>query len=154
STASLDASGNIVVTDNNSGPTTLTVSINDAGTNVGGSSWGNHTLNTTTSGKDGDTVKTGIQIFDSQGSAHNLDIVFQKQANNTWSLTAAVDPTQGAILDNLVSNINFNENGSFSQVTGTGLGDAGITVQFNGFSTPQRINFNFGGANAFDGLTQ
>ncbi|HZZ81527.1 MAG TPA: flagellar hook-basal body complex protein, partial [Gemmataceae bacterium] len=155
STASLDASGNIVVTSNTTGTTGLNLSINDDAGNVsGGTSWGNHNLNLTTTGKDGDTVKTGIQIYDSQGTPHNLNLVFQKQANNVWNLTAAIDPSQGTILDNLVSNIAFNEDGSFRQVTGTGLGNSTISVQFNGFSSPQTISFNFGTTGGFNGLTQ
>jgi len=154
STATLDAGGNLVVTANATGPTNLSISISDVMTNTGGMSWGNHNLNITTLGKDGDTVKTGIQIFDGQGSAHNLNVVFQKQANNVWDLTAEINPLEGTIIDNLVSNINFNEDGSFRQVTGLGLGDATVSVQFNGFSTQQRISFFFGTPSAFDGLTQ
>lgn len=152
--ASLDANGNVVIQANNTGPTNLNLSINDVATNTGGTSWGNHSFNVTTMGKDGDTVKTSIQIFDSQGTAHNLNIVFQKQANNVWNMNVQINPTEGVLSDNLVSNINFNEDGSFRQVTGTGLGDATITVQFNGFSVPQRIGFGFGATNGFDGLTQ
>src|SRR6185436_15705470 len=69
-------------------------------------------------------------------------------------MIADINPAEGVIADNLVSNINFNEDGSFRQVTGIGMGDAGITVQFNGFSTQQDVSFFFGTPNAFDGLTQ
>jgi flagellar hook protein FlgE len=154
SLATLDASGNLIVTADSTGPTTLSVSINDRPTNTGGLAWGNHSLNVTTVGKDGDTVKTGIQIYDSQGTAHNLSITFQKQSNNVWNLVAEINPLEGTIADPLVSNMNFNEDGSFRQVTGLGLGDATITMQFAGFSTPQRISFSFGSAGGFDGLTQ
>ncbi len=154
STASLDAVGNIVVRADATGPNNLNVSFSEVLGNTGGTSWGNHNLNTITVGKDGDTEKTGIQIFDSQGTAHNLNLVFQKQGNNSWSMTAEINPAEGTILDNLVNNINFSEDGSFLQVTGTGLGDDAISVQFNGFATPQTIGFNFGTPNGFDGLTQ
>jgi len=153
-TASLDAVGNLIVQANNTGPTNLNLSINDVAGNTGGLSWGNHNANITSIGKDGDTVKTGIQVFDSQGTAHNLNLVFQKQANNTWDMTGEVNPGEGTLLDPLVSNINFNEDGSFSQVTGTGLGDDAISVQFNGFANAQRISFDFGRSAGFDGLTQ
>lgn len=153
-TASLDAAGNLIVQANATGPTNLSISINDAAGNTGGTSWGNHNFDVTTLGKDGDVVKTGIQIFDAQGTAHNLDLVFQKQANNTWNMTASINPAEGVITDNLVANMIFNEDGSFRQVTGTGLGDDAIAVQFNGFALEQRIGFNFGSPNGFDGLTQ
>lgn len=154
SVATLDSSGNITVAASTTGPSNLNLSFNDAPTNLGGLTWGNHTMNVISLGKDGDVVKTGIVIFDSQGTEHNINLVFQKQGNNLWDLTAEINPNEGIILDNLVSNLNFNEDGSFRQVTGTGLGDASILVQFNGFSSPQRIGFSFGTTNAFDGLTQ
>ncbi|MBI1831967.1 MAG: flagellar hook protein FlgE [Planctomycetes bacterium] len=154
STASLDAAGNIRIVANAVGPSQLNVSINEVPGSTGSTMWGNHNLFATTIGKDGDTVKTGIQIFDKQGASHNLNLIFQKQGNNVWDMTAVINPTEGILVDNLVSTIMFNEDGSFRQVIGTGLGDATISVQFNGFSTPQRIGFGFGTPSAFDGLTQ
>jgi flagellar hook protein FlgE len=154
SLAALDANGRMEVQANSTGPTSLNVSVNDAAGNAGGMSWGSHTMNVTTFGKDGDTVKTGIEVFDGQGTAHNLNIVFQKQANNVWDLSVEINSSEGVIVDPLVSNITFNEDGSFRQLTGTGLGDATISLQFNGFSTPQQVGFYFGASNAFDGLTQ
>lgn len=153
-TASIDAAGILSVRSNATGVNKLTVSVNEIAGNTGGMNWGNHTFAVTTVGKDGDTVKTGIQIFDNQGSGHNLNLVFQKQANNTWSMTAQINPGEGVIIDDLVSSIQFNQDGSFQQATGTGVGDANISVQFNGFSSVTRIGFNFGTNSGFDGLTQ
>ena len=155
STASLDAQGNLVVTANNTGPNNLSLNITD-GTNPSGgaSDWGNHLMNMTATGADGATVNTSIQIYDPQGTAHTLSLTFQKQANNTWSLTGAVDPSEGTMTDNLVSNITFNQNGSIGQITGSGVGNATMSVQFTGFSSPQTLSFNFGTPNGFDGLTQ
>jgi flagellar hook protein FlgE len=155
STASLDTSGKIIITDNLTGPSKLKVSLNDVTGNVGGTRWIDNNLNVTTVGKDGDTTQTGIQVYDAQGSAHNLTIVMQKtSAANTWDLTARIDPKEGTVLDGLVAGITFNEDGSFRQATGTGIGDGTISVQFNGFSQPQKISFGMGSTNAFDGLTQ
>lgn len=154
STASIDASGNLVVTANQTGANNLSVGITDGAADAGGSNWGNHSLDVTATGKAGDTVNTTIQVYDPQGTAHTLNLTFQKQANNTWSLTGQVNPGEGTMPDNLVSNITFNQNGSVGLITGTGLGNATMSVQFNGFATPQTLNFNFGTTNAFDGLTQ
>jgi flagellar hook protein FlgE len=155
STASLDAQGNLVVTANNPGPNGLSVNITD-GTNPSGgaSNWGNHLMNVTTTGADGATVNTSIQIYDPQGTAHTLNLTFQKQADNTWSLTGAINPSEGTMADNLVNSITFNQNGSFGQAAGTGLGNATMSVQFNGFAAPQTISFNFGTPGEFDGMTQ
>ncbi len=144
-----------IVTANNPGPDNLSLSISDGPNADGGSSsWGNHALAVTATGADGTTVNTSIQIFDPQGNAHTLNLVFQKQANNAWNLTGSINPSEGTMTDNLVSNIDFNQNGSFGQVTGTGLGNATMTVQFNGLSAPQQLSFNFGSAAGFNGLTQ
>jgi flagellar hook protein FlgE len=150
STASLDPSGNLVITANNPGPNNLSLSITDGANDIGGSNWSNHLMNVTATGQDGGTVNTSIQVFDPQGTAHTLNLTFQKQANNTWNLTGAVDPSDGTMVNNAVGNINFNQNGSLGQVTGTTT----MSVQFNGFAAPQTLNFNFGTANGSDGLTQ
>ncbi len=154
SIAQIDASGNLVLQNAATGPSNLFLTFSDVLGGTGASSWGNHTMNTMTVGKDGDTVKTGIQIFDSQGTAHNLNVVFQKQSNNIWDLSISINPGEGAVIDGLAAGITFNEDGSFRQATGTGIGDSPVIVQFNGFSQPQSISFDFGTANRFDGLTQ
>ena len=154
STASLDASGNLVVTANNAGANNLNLTISDGAGDTGASNWGNHSLNVSATGQAGATVNTSIQVYDPQGTAHTLNLTFQKQANNTWSLTGAVNPGDGTMVDNLVSNINFNQNGSLGQITGAGLGNATMSVQFTGFAAPQTLSFNFGTTNGFNGLTQ
>jgi flagellar hook protein FlgE len=154
STASLDAAGNVVVKANVNGPSKLAVTISDAAGNTGVTSWNNHGLAVTTTGKNGDTATTGIQFFDSQGNAHTLTLVFQKQANNVWNMTGSVPAADGTLSDNLVSGITFNDDGSFRQVTGSGTGDAAMTVNLPNLATPQTINFTFGSNNGFDGLTQ
>src|SRR5262249_52993783 len=65
-TASLDASGNLVVQANATGPATFNVQISDVAGNVGSTAWGNHSLLTTTTGKNGDTTNTAIQVYDTQ----------------------------------------------------------------------------------------
>jgi flagellar hook protein FlgE len=151
STASLDASGNLVITTNQTGPNNLNLNITDGAGDAGGSNWADHTLAVTAAGANGATVNTSIQIYDPQGTAHTLNLTFQKQANNTWDLTGQVAASDGTMVDNQISNITFNQDGSFSQVNGaTGT----MSVQFNGFAAPQTLSFNFGTANGSDGLTQ
>ncbi len=154
STASLDANGNIVIQANSTGPSFLNVSLTDAGGNTGSTVWGNHSQAITTTGKDGDIVTTGIQFYDTQGTAHYLNIDFQKQANNTWNLHATMNASEGTLLDDHVDGIVFNDDGSFRFVNGTGAGDPFLTAQITGLSSTQTIGFNFGATNGFDGLTQ
>src|SRR5262249_53870841 len=84
STATLNAAGNIALTDNATGPSKTSLAITDQAGNTGGTNWGNSALQLTTAGKNGDTVTTGILVYDTQGTSHNLNLVFTKQGNNTW----------------------------------------------------------------------
>lgn len=155
STASLDAQGNLVLKANNTGPVnSLSLTLTDNSGNAGSTSWNNHGLLVTTTGKDGDTVNSAIQIFDAQGNGHTLSLTLQKVANNTWNLTGTIPAGEGTTVDGRVDGLVFNEDGSFRQTTGTGVGDPAMTFQINGLSVPQTVNFNFGSANGFTGLTQ
>jgi flagellar hook protein FlgE len=153
-TASLDASGNLVVAANKPGPNNLSLSISDGAGDVGSSNWANHAMAVTATGANGTTVNTTIQVFDPQGTAHTLNLVFQKLANNTWNLTGSMAPSDGTLTNNQISNITFNQNGSFSQAGAVGSGSPTMTVQFNGSATPQQLSFNFGASGVFNGLTQ
>jgi flagellar hook protein FlgE len=156
SVASLDASGNLVLKDSTTGPSKSLLGIADgtAATQVGATPWANHALAPTTIGQDGGTINSAIQVFDSQGTGHNLSLVLQKTANDTWSLKATIPGGDGTVIDGTVNGITFNNNGSFQQVTGTGVGDANLILQFNGISTQQPISLNLGAPGGFNGLTQ
>jgi flagellar hook protein FlgE len=153
-TASLDSSGNLIVAANNTGPSKLNLTIADTAGDKGSTNWGNHLMAVTTMGKDGDVVNTSIQVYDAQGTAHTLNLTFQKKASNSWDLTGQISAADGVMTDNLASNITFNQDGSFSQVSGTGVGNPTMAVQFTGFGAPQTISFNFGSPGGFNGLTQ
>ncbi len=154
SNASIDANGNIVVQSASTGVSKLSVNVTDKAGNTGASNWGNHLELVTTAGKAGDTVNTSIQVYDTQGTAHTLNLTFQKQAANNWNLTGQVNASDGTMTDNLVNGIQFNQDGSFGQVTGTGLGNATMAVQFTGIPAAQTLSFNFGAPGGFQGLTQ
>jgi flagellar hook protein FlgE len=151
STASLDASGNLVLKANNNGPaSSLSLSLLDASGNTGATSWNNHNMIVTTTGKNGDTFNSGIEVFDTQGNAHTLTLTFQKEAANTWNMTGAINTSEGTVTSGLVSGITFNDDGSFRGISGNST----MTFQFNGVSKPQTINFSFGSPSGFNGLTQ
>jgi len=149
-TASLDASGNILLTADETGPATLAVSLDD---DMGQVSWETHLFNETTTGSTGSTWDTSITIFDSQGQTHILGLSFEKKAANEWDLTASLPGEDGLLLDRKIEKIRFNEDGSFAHVAGTGEGDIGITLQFAGVGE-MNIEINFGTPGAFEGLTQ
>jgi flagellar hook protein FlgE len=140
STATLDSKGNLVVTANTNGPSKLQLSISDAAGNKGASAWSAHGLQVTATGQNGATVNGAIQVYDTQGTPHNLSLTFQKQGPNTWNLTASIPAADGTMITNTVSGITFNSDGSFRQITGPGT----ISFQINGLAAPQTITFNFG----------
>jgi flagellar hook protein FlgE len=154
STATLDANGNIVLQANNAGPGQLSMVISDVAGNTGSTPWANHDMAITTPGSAGGTVTTGIQFYDSQGTAHTMTLTFQQQGNNTWNMTGSLPQGGGTMVTNTVTGITFNSNGSFSQVTGASGGTPSLTVQIPGIATPQQINFSLGSPNGFNGLTQ
>ena len=108
STASLDSSGNLIVTANTPGPSKLSVSLSDAGGNTGKSNWSNHALQVTAQGSSGTPVNAAIQVYDTQGTAHTLSLSFLKQANGTWNMTASIPSSDGTMINNTITGIAFN----------------------------------------------
>lgn len=153
STVTLDGLGNIVGTANATGPSFLSMSFSDGPTNTGRSDFEDHEIILTRTGKDADTVFQSVEVFDESGAGHTIGLTMTKQADQSWTLVASVSPTEGTILDSLVEGISFQPDGSFAQVTGSGVGDANITVQFRGQPASQTINLRFGTPAQFDGLT-
>ena len=151
-TATLDVSGNISLTANTVGEANLSLDIVDSGT--GTTQFGNHSFATVTQGGLGETRSTSIKIFDSMGGSHVLTVVFRKEATNEWSATASIPASEGTMLDTRIEGIRFGEDGSYSQVVGTGEGDPGFEIRFNGISSPQTIALDLGTSGGFDGLTQ
>src|ERR1700677_502762 len=149
-TASVNASGDLVVASNKTGASDLSVSIADTAGNTGATNWSNNALAVSTAGAAGTTVQTSIQVYDAAGNAHNLNLTFQDQGNNVWNLTAALDPGDGTVTAGNISGITFNQNGSFNQITGA---SSTISLQFPGM-TSQNISFSFGSSGGFAGLTQ
>lgn len=153
STMSLDPQGNIVATADTTGPSFLSVAITDGPTNTGRTNLEDHEMILYSVGKNADSVFQTIEVFDESGAAHSIGLTLTKQADQSWTLVATMSPTEGTVLDSLVEGISFQPNGSFAQVTGTGVGDANITVQFRGQPAPQTIDVRFGTPAQFDGLT-
>ncbi|MCA9179211.1 MAG: flagellar hook protein FlgE [Planctomycetales bacterium] len=152
-TASLDATGHIVVTADVPGASSMVLNVVDASGNTGGTDFGNHLFNTSIAGKEADSFTTTVEIYDTQGTAHSLTMTFEKQSDNSWNLSASI-PSGGTLTDSVIEDIRFNDDGSLQQVAGTGLGDANFTIQFDSLATPQTIQFNFGDNNSFNGVTQ
>ena len=152
-TITVDGLGNIVGTADSTGPSFLSMSFSDGPTNTGRSDFEDHEMILTRTGKNADTVFQSVEVFDESGAGHTIGLTMTKQADQSWTLVASVSPTEGTILDSLVEGISFQPDGSFAQVTGSGVGDSNITVQFRGQPASQTLNLRFGTPAQFDGLT-
>lgn len=153
-TASLDASGNIVLTADATGPGELQLELNDAATNVGQTNLALHAAVETTAGKDGDKFQTATEIYDVQGGAHTVHLTFEKTANNEWAFSPTMATPTGTILSNTVEELRFNDDGTLNQVITTNGAPATLSFQANGLATPQTVELDFGSTGGFDGLNQ
>ncbi len=78
-TATLDASGRIVLRADDEGAALLNLSLTDASGNTGQSDWDRHRMALVTQGRDGAQSETIVEIFDILGTARALKLTFQKQ---------------------------------------------------------------------------
>jgi flagellar hook protein FlgE len=152
--ATLDATGKIVLTADATGPSLLSMTLSDSSTNQGNLALTTNPMVVTAAGKDGDRVQGGIQVFDIRGGAHVVNLTFQKQADSSWTMTAALDATDGTVIDGSVQRITFNPDGSFAGAGDTGVGDLSVSFSFTGIPTPQVMRFGFGDPNSLQGLTE
>lgn len=143
-TASLDASGKIILKSDTAGSDELSLTFTDGGSNTGETTWTDHDFS-------GSTHTTSVNIFDSQGTSHTVTLRFTKQMDNEWDLTASMDSSEGtfASSDNAISGITFNDDGTFS-----GSGDTTLQFDFNGISSTQSVAFDLGTSGKNNGLTQ
>lgn len=139
-TASLDASGKIVLKADTAGSDKLTLSLTDDGRTT----WTDHSFK-------GSTYTATATIYDSQGTAHLVNMRFTKQMDNLWDLTASMNNNDGTFAsgDNTITGITFNDDGTFST-----SGDATLQFDFNGISTTQSVVFDLGTTGMNDGITQ
>jgi len=148
STVSLNGNGQIEVASDSAGEANLLLSIADNSSNVGMSTWTTHGLSVTTEGSGPDEVQTSMEVFDNSGTAHTLSFNYQRQGDGSWNIIPSA--SDGQILSNPITGINFNEDGSPLGLSGV---DTTVTVQFDNQTTPQTLSLGLGSDGAFDGLT-
>ena len=154
STATLDAQGRIQLESLSTGLSQLNLTLTDAASNTGSSSFVDHNLIDIAVGKDADSFTRTLEVYDERGFAHTVDYVMTKQPDSTWSLSASIPAADGSMLDNQITGIQFNNDGSFAQVSGVGLADSNLIFQFNNSSAPQTVAVDFGETGSFEGLTE
>ncbi len=152
--AALNAAGKIVLTADGTGPSLLSMTLSNSPANQGNVGLNNNPMVVTAAGKDGDRVMGGIQVFDIRGGAHVVNLTYQKQADSSWTMTAALDAADGNVVDGSVQRITFNPDGSFAGAGATGTGDLFVSMSFTGIPAPQVMRFGFGDPNSLQGLTE
>ncbi len=145
-TASMDSSGNIILTADATGISSLTLTIADATGNTGATNFLAHRMIETQEGSLGETFQGVFDFYDLQGADHSITFEFQKTDNNEWSLNFTMNPAEGSITGGSFQGIMFNDDGSIdlSSITNP----ATILANINGLATPQPI------AVSIDALTQ
>lgn len=130
--ATLNSNGQIVLTANQAGPSSASLTLSTDEPSVSGTATQFSTFVQTVAGAAGTTATTVIQVYDSQGTPHNVTFTFEKQANNQWSVTAALSSKDGTITgfgeDNTVNGLTFNANGSLSNITGNSTSEVLTTA--------------------------
>ena len=143
--ATINGSGQLVLTADPPGASDLTLTFSDGTSNTGATTFPSFSVSTTGSGS---KFSTTIPIFDTRGSSYLVALHFEKTASNVWDVTPTMKATDGSVTDSLTA-ITFNTNGSFSSTTGT----SAINITYLDGST-QAVTLDFGVPNAFSGLTQ
>ncbi len=142
--AELNSEGKLVLTDGTAGASSTTVNLS---TNA------DMTLpsfENTVAGRDYGTHTASVNLYDSLGNTHLMELVFTKAAaTNAWSWEARVDGGQITPTSGNTGTIVFNSDGSLASFTGG-------PVQFNpgGGANSMSINLNPGTPGAFSGITQ
>ncbi len=145
STAELTANGGIEISADEVGPSMLQMNFGDASTNSGESDFSTHIFALSEPGKGGDRAETTMAVYDSRGEAHATKVTFEKIGHNTWNAFFELIDESGVMLDSVVEQIEFTENGEFLAVRGLANGDTDITIQFDSLSTNQTIDISFAG---------
>jgi flagellar hook protein FlgE len=153
-TAALGADGRITLTSDTEGESFLSLSLTDTAGNTGGTDFAANPGIVSTTGTEGDTVNASIEVFDERGGSHFVNLVFQKQADGSWNVTAGLNAADGTIVDGSIEGVRFNADGSFASVDGTGTGDANLIFQFTGTAAPQSLALSFGQSGGYDGMTE
>ncbi len=137
-TASLDINGNLRLDANNTGPSQFGVNFRDATGNTGQGSFTGHSPVTVIEGKIADTYSETVNVIDSRGEAHEIDLTFEKVADDVWRMTADMSIQDGTVVDGVIDDITFNDDGSLRST-----GDSTLSFDFNGIGLTQDVDFLF-----------
>ena len=118
------------------------------------------------------TVRTSIDIYDSEGEVHPVELTFEKEAENQWRATINLVGAEGPVTMDMVGGaaapagvnnqvvLNFDPLGGLISVTDTAgnVRNAGQLVSSLRAAVPGRepinMNLNFGTLGEYNGVTQ
>ncbi len=146
----LSASGKLEVTAVDGGLSMLSLNLSENAGNTGVLDFSTIQVLTSQQGSVGDTVRGAIEVFDERGDGHLVSLAFKKQTDDTWTMTADLDPAEGSLIDATVEGITFAPDGSISGVTGP---DSQLVFHFTGQPDPQAVQMTFGKTGTLSGLT-
>ena len=143
--ASLDAQGNIVLTSDDFGPSTVALSIQDDPGNTGSTDFISHTLVATTIGWSGDILSGQTEINDIRGGVHTLGYEFQKTGTNQWNLQISLPDGDGTVVNGLIEDIRFSDDGTILSVGGVPNPLTNVTLNFDGILEDQSFGIDVEG---------
>lgn len=149
-TASVNAQGNLEIMASAIGGSPLSVTLQNGAGNVGALDLTNNPLYVATVGSAGEIVRGSLEVFDARGSSHIVGVEFERQPDQTWTMSSTLDPSDGSIVSGVVQGITFNPDGSFSGIAGGSPSE--LTLLFAGQTNPQTIALDFGTRGGLDGL--
>ncbi|MFO1076349.1 MAG: flagellar hook-basal body complex protein [Planctomycetota bacterium] len=147
--AELTNDGTIRVVATNKGEANLSLRISDSSGNAGGNTWPDFTV--AQEGTGPDTAVTSIDVVDSQGRTHPVTLTFTRSTIDptSWDLVAECDSAEGTVNQASIGGIRFNNNGSFSVISG---GSDTLQFTWSGISTAQSVRVDLGTSGSFDGV--
>ena len=140
------STGQIEMTADVTGPTSLSMSLSDGAGSTGATAWTQHSFIVTSEGTGPDTFSSSIEVFDQAGSSHTVTFNYERQDDLSWDISAS---SEDGTVSGLVSGLRFGQNGSIAALP-TNLS---FSVQFPNQS-PQTIALDLGTPGLFDGITQ
>lgn len=140
-TCEIDTDGNLVITADDPGEANLSLFMQDDETATGTTLWPNYSVST--DGTDADTVVTSVSLYDDLGLNHTLVMTFTRSSDSDlrWEFTAQMPDVSDAIISNNISSVQFNNDGSFNAILGTG---SNIEIYYPSNNSTQSVNFDFG----------
>lgn len=125
-----------------------------------------------------ETVTTTIDVYDTNGTKHNLEARYFKSGTkvdsttgartNVWDMVANINPAEGEMSGNLITGVQFDNLGRYSGDSTLGTTARGVGLDSNGYrgqpdnnrlevvwdaSGPTTLQMYFGETNGTDGLT-